>query len=103
MFTQLPNAGAAIVTITIDARPAQVQQGTTVAAAMLSNGLRHTRTTPISGAKRAPFCMMGVCYDCLMVIDGRPNQRACATYVQENMHIKTQQGAGPKINKVANG
>jgi predicted molibdopterin-dependent oxidoreductase YjgC len=37
--------------------------------------------------------MMGVCFDCLVVIDGRPNQQGCLVAVHEGMRIETQQGA----------
>lgn len=91
---------ATAINITIDGRPLRVPQGITVAAAALSNGFRHTRSTPVSSSKRAPFCLMGVCFECLMVIDGKANQRACATYVREGMSIKTQVGVGPAIEGV---
>jgi D-hydroxyproline dehydrogenase subunit gamma len=97
MFKQLPIAAVKTINITIDGRPIQLAQEMTVAAAVLSTGQRYTRTTPFSGAKRAPFCMMGVCFECLMVIDGKPNQRACATYVREGMCIESQQGLGPEF------
>lgn len=97
MFKQLPATIEKKVSILIDGQPLNVQEGITVAAAALSSGFAHTRTTPITGSNRAPFCMMGVCFDCLMVIDGKPNQRACSTYVQEGMCIESQQGIGPEI------
>ncbi len=80
------------INLTVNNQEIQVAKGTTVAAAALSHGLPYTRTTPISGAKRTPFCMMGVCFECLMVIDGKPNQRGCSTYVKEGMQVEIQQG-----------
>ncbi len=100
MFKQIRTDHAATINITIDGRPVQVLQGTTAAAAALSNGLRHTRTTPVSGSKRAPFCLMGVCFDCLMVINGKANQRSCSTYVRDGMSIESQQGVGPALKGV---
>ncbi len=94
MFKQLPNDQIETVEVTLNGQKVQTPQGTTVAALALTQSLRFTRTTPISESKRAPFCMMGVCYDCLMSIDGKANQRACATYVQNGMQIETQQGVG---------
>jgi predicted molibdopterin-dependent oxidoreductase YjgC len=102
MFKQLPSRLVKRVNIIIDEQPLQVQEGMTVAAAALSSGLVYTRTTPISGSKRAPFCMMGVCFDCLMVIDGKPNQRACSTTVYEGMRIESQRGVGSEITGTAN-
>jgi predicted molibdopterin-dependent oxidoreductase YjgC len=97
MFKQLTNNPIETVEVTLNGQKVQTPQGTTVAAMALTQGLRFIRTTPISNSKRAPFCMMGVCYDCLMSIDGKANQRACATYVQNGMQIETQQGVGPAL------
>ena len=100
MFKQLPNDDVEKVEVILNQQKILVPQGTTVAAMALAQGIRATRTTPVSGAKRAPFCMMGVCYDCLMVIDGKANQRACATYVSNGMQVEIQQGVGPKLGDV---
>ena len=102
MFKQLPSNNVKTINISINGRKLQAPEGTTVAAAALSNGLRFTRTTPVSGANRAPYCMMGVCFECLMVIDGKANQKACATFVREGMCIESQQGVGPSIKEAAN-
>lgn len=94
MFKQLPNSDLALLEVTLNGNKIQVPEGTTVAAMALTAGLRYTRTTAISDSKRAPFCMMGVCYECLMIIDGVPNQRACSCYVKNGMQVETQQGTG---------
>jgi predicted molibdopterin-dependent oxidoreductase YjgC len=97
MFKQLSNDSAETVDVILNGEKIQVSQGITVAAVALTQGLGFTRTTPVSKSKRAPFCMMGVCYDCLMIIDGKANQRACATYVKKGMRIEVQQGSGPVL------
>ncbi len=97
MFKQLPCNETETVRIFLNGESLQVQKGISVAAAVLSCNQAYTRTTPLSGSKRLPFCMMGVCYDCLMVIDGKANQRACGTYVREGMWIDSQQGVGPAL------
>jgi predicted molibdopterin-dependent oxidoreductase YjgC len=97
MFKQISGDQEETVNIILNGQPLQVQSGITVAAIALSQNQKFTRTTPISGSKRGPFCMMGVCYECLMVIDGKANQRACATYVQSGMTIDRQQGVGPAM------
>lgn len=94
MFRQLENSEAKTLTITVNNQALEVLEGTTVAAAVLASGLRQTRTTPVSNSSRAPYCLMGVCFDCLMVIDGLSNQRACCTYVKQGMRVETQEGAG---------
>ncbi len=97
MFKQLPNDDVEMLQVILNGKEIQVTEGITVAAMALTQGLRHTRTTPESQSRRAPFCMMGVCYDCLMIIDGKANQRACATYVKNGMRVETQQGVGAEL------
>ncbi|MBT4890087.1 MAG: (2Fe-2S)-binding protein [Rhodospirillales bacterium] len=80
------------VTLTIEGKSISVDQGTSVAAAALVSGLIITRTTPVDGSRRAPYCLMGVCYECLMTIDGVANQRACQTIVREGMVVLRQDG-----------
>jgi predicted molibdopterin-dependent oxidoreductase YjgC len=87
MFRRLHD-GAATVTITIDGAPLSVPAGETVAAALLASGDPRCRATPVSGAPRAPYCMMGVCFDCLMEIDGAASRQACLVTVREGMTIK---------------
>ena len=81
------------VRVTVNGHPFAVPAGASVAAALLAAGLHHTRTTPVSGAPRAPYCMMGICFDCLVEIDGHPNRQACLSPVQEGMRVRTQEGA----------
>ena len=94
MFKRLDENPAATVTVTIDGVQFNVPAGETVAAAVLASGFGHTRTTVVSDALRAPFCLMGVCYECLMVIDGKPNQRACRELVNDGMKIECQHATG---------
>ena len=80
------------VTLTIDGRSVTARAGDTVAAAMLAAGTPHCRTTPVSGAPRAPYCMMGVCFDCLVVVDGVGNRQGCLVRVREGMTVELQSG-----------
>jgi predicted molibdopterin-dependent oxidoreductase YjgC len=72
--------------IHVDGRPLPAYEGQTVAAALLAGGWRVLRHTP-SGTPRGLFCGMGVCFDCLVTIDGVPDQRACMTLVRPGMEI----------------
>ena len=93
MFQRLqPEAANPTVTLMIDGKPIKARAGDTVAAAMLAAGLHYCRTTPVSGAPRAPYCMMGVCFECLVEIDGAPNQQGCLVPVAEGMRIDRQVG-----------
>ncbi len=94
MFKKLHDEGANPVTVTIDGRSVRVPAGETVAAAALIHGLQPFRTSAVSGTPRAPYCMMGACFDCLVEIDGTPNRQACQVRVAEGMAIRRQDGAG---------
>jgi predicted molibdopterin-dependent oxidoreductase YjgC len=93
MFARLPEAPAAPVAVTIDGAPFEAREGDSVAAALLCAGHPASRTTAVSGAARGPFCMTGVCFDCLVEIDAVPNQQACMVSVAPGMRIVTQRGA----------
>jgi D-hydroxyproline dehydrogenase subunit gamma len=93
MFRRLPEAAGRIISLTIDGKGAQARDGDTVAAALLAAGIDHCRTTPVSGARRAPFCMMGVCFECLVTIDGIGNRQACLIPARASMRVETQTGA----------
>ena len=100
MFKQCDSISQETITIYLDGETLQVNTGLSVAAVLLSHSHHFNRTTPISGKKRAPFCMMGVCYDCLMIINGQPNQRSCSIQVQEGMVIEKQVGTGSMIGGI---
>lgn len=93
MFQRLPEAGAASLTLKVDGRPVQARPGDSVAAALLAAGHAICRATPVTGAPRAPYCMMGVCFECLMTIDGVGNRQACLVRAADGMKIETQAGA----------
>ena len=82
------------VSITLDGQPVEAYLGESVAAVLMAQGSPATRTT-VRGQPRGVFCGMGVCFECLVVVDGVPNTRACMTWVREGMRVEHQQGLGP--------
>ena len=89
MFRRLHEPSEA-VTISVDGAPLRAAAGDTVAAALMASANPACRETPVSGAPRAPFCLMGVCFDCLMEIDGVPNRQACMVQVRAGMAVRRQ-------------
>ncbi|RKZ91272.1 MAG: (2Fe-2S)-binding protein [Gammaproteobacteria bacterium] len=81
------------VTIDFEGVQINVLAGETVAAAVLAAETDYTRTSAISGVHRAPYCQMGICFECLMEIDGVPNRQACMIEVREGMKVSRQYGA----------
>jgi predicted molibdopterin-dependent oxidoreductase YjgC len=92
MFRRLPEDRRVEVALSIDGRAIVARQGDSVAAALLANGVSRFRTTPTGDRPRGPFCMMGACFDCLVVIDGVANRQACMTRVHAGMQVQTQHG-----------
>lgn len=79
------------VTIIFDDLPVTVPAGISVAAAVL--GHHHpgaTYTHPVDGSPRAPYCLMGVCFECMMEINGEPNVQSCLITVQDGLVVKRQ-------------
>ena len=78
----------------VDGVSTLAHHGETVASVMLASGNRVLRSTRKQGKPRGLFCGIGVCYDCLVVVDGRANVRACMTRAVPGMKVQTQQGIG---------
>ena len=97
MFARPPDlvADRDMVDIVVDGAAITARAGDTVAAAMLAAGWSCCRTTPVTGAPRGPFCLMGVCFECLVTIDGRASQQGCLVTVAAGMRVETQHGARP--------
>jgi predicted molibdopterin-dependent oxidoreductase YjgC len=93
MFRPRLDGSTATVVVEVDGRAVQVPEGASAAAAVLIAGLPAIRKTPVGGGDRAPYCMMGICFDCLAAIDGIPNTQSCMVTVRRGMRIRRQQGA----------
>lgn len=81
------------LTFTYDGRVVRARAGDSIAAALLAAGIHVTRGTPVSGAPRGPYCMMGACFECLAVVDGAPSVQTCMTEVKDGMRVERQDGA----------
>jgi len=79
-----------------DGRQISVRPGQSVAEALLENGVVTFRTTT-NGEPRGPFCNMGICFECRMIIDGRPNTRACMTPATPGCRARTQHDAAIEV------
>ncbi|MEU6373072.1 (2Fe-2S)-binding protein [Streptomyces sp. NPDC046909] len=81
-------------TVTLDGRDIEALPGQTVAAALWSAGVTSWRSTRGEGRPRGVFCGIGVCFDCLVTVNNRPNQRACLVPLHPGDAIRTQEGTG---------
>lgn len=88
MFRNLLKPDRAI-TLSVDGKSIAACADDTVATALLTNSITSFRKTPVSGAARGPYCCMGVCFECLVTIDGETNRQACLVPVRPGMVIET--------------
>ena len=89
MFRKLYESSDAIK-ISFEGTEIRVDPGQTVASALLAEGHLVFRNSVVRGQPRAAYCMMGVCFECLLVIDGQTSQQACLIQVREGMDIRRQ-------------
>jgi hypothetical protein len=92
MFRKRPESTVATVAVTVEGRDIRVPEGASAAAAVLLAGFASIRETPVTGAPRAPYCLMGVCFDCLAEIDEVANRQSCMVTVAPGMAIRRQLG-----------
>lgn len=81
------------VPVRFDGQELLLHDGANLAAALLEAGVTRFRRSPVSAAPRGPFCMMGACFECLVVLDGTTRQ-ACMLEVTAGMEIAP--GKGPQ-------
>ena len=86
-FRDLDTGDSRRVRVRFDDTDLQLREGENLAAEMLAAGITSFRRSPVSGAPRGPYCMMGACYDCLVEIDGTTRQ-ACMLEVHADMEIR---------------
>ncbi len=72
-----------------EGRSINFHDGQTLAAALAEAGERRLRNT-VAGEMRGLFCGMGVCQDCLVTVEGHPNQRACMTRAAQGLDVRRQ-------------
>lgn len=80
------------IEVVIDGVPVEGEAGESVASILLRMAPGPTRTTPVGQQPRAPYCMMGACFECLVTIDGRASQQGCLVQARDGMRIERQKG-----------
>jgi hypothetical protein len=77
-----------------DGRAIPFDAGQSIGAALVAAGVASWRTTRRGARPRGLFCGIGVCFDCLVTVDGRPNQRACLVPARARLDVRSQEGTG---------
>lgn len=82
-----------MVVIHVDGRACPATSGQTLLGALLAQGYRALRRNPVTGEARGGYCGMGVCFECEVEVDGRPNVRACMEPVRDGQRVRLGLGA----------
>lgn len=82
------------IAFTVDGTPYDAPAGQTVAAALIDHGIVAWRRTRFADRPRGVLCGIGVCFDCLITVNGQANVRACMTDVRRGDDVQTQKGTG---------
>lgn len=83
-----------MVTLTVDGEPCTLPRDASVAAAVLQRG-SIARTSARFGNPRAPYCMIGVCFECRVEIDGVRDCLACLVLAEDGMKVRSQHEIQP--------
>lgn len=78
-----------LLNIQVDGKAVDAYEGETVAAALIAAGISTFRLSHDHKQPRGIYCGMGICYECLVTINGAHAQRACVTQVEDGMQIET--------------
>lgn len=87
MFRKLHEPDSAWVEMEIDGLSVIAEPGESVAAVLLRQAEPWSHVSSVSQAKRAPYCMMGVCFECVAEIDGIGSIQTCMTQVRAGMKV----------------
>lgn len=92
MFRKLHELGQDAITVEIDGVVTQAEPGESVAAVLVRQAEAWSRLNPVSNRRRAPYCMMGVCFECLAEVDGISSVQTCLKPVKDGMRVTRQTG-----------
>ena len=90
MFRPLHEVPAARCRIELDGQVVDAPRGANLAAWLLTREMGPYRAATVGGAPRAPYCLMGVCFECLVEIDGVRDRRACLIPIEDGMRVRRQ-------------
>jgi len=78
-----------MIAFTFNGEEVPAKEGQSVSAALIAHELRINRHTRINNEPRGIYCGIGICFDCLVTIDGVVNQRGCLTVVRSGMIVES--------------
>jgi hypothetical protein len=79
-----------LLSISVDGTPTDGRPGQTIAGILLTCGRSAWRRTSRTSAPRGLFCGIGVCFDCLVTVNGDRDVRACQRRASDGDVVETQ-------------
>lgn len=86
------------VEITLDGEALTGVQGQTIAGIVLASGALAWRRTSVDGRPRGLFCGIGVCFDCLVTVNGERDVRACQRRAVDGDAVASQHDRLPEAS-----
>ena len=77
------------ISFTFNGQAFTCESGQSVAAALIAAHNLELRRTRFEGEPRSIFCGIGICFDCVVVIDGVANQRSCLIEAKPGMKVES--------------
>ena len=75
-------------TFSLDGEPVEACPGETIAGALLAAGRRTLRRTAKRDEPRGLYCVMGVCWECAVLVDGQ-TVRACLALASPGLGVQS--------------
>ena len=80
------NSDKGNITIFVDDKAVRARAGDLIATILLNHGIAAVYPT-LDGVARGPYCLMGVCFDCLIRCEDGRIEQACQIYAEDGMKI----------------
>ena len=77
------------ITFTYNGDEFTCESGQSIAAGLIASDNRELRKTRFGNEPRSIFCGIGICFDCVVVIDGVANQRSCLIEAKPGMKVES--------------
>ena len=85
------------IALTLDGENLSGLAGQTIAGVVLASGRLSWRTTSSDGKPRGLFCGIGVCFDCIVTVNGERDVRACQRRASDGDVVESQHDALPEV------
>lgn len=78
----------------VDGEPLEAYPGETIGGALLAAGRRTLRRSERRHETRGLYCVMGVCWECAVLVDGR-TVRACVALATPGLRVQLSRAQAP--------